>query len=63
MKLPAFMLPIDSASWTGCTEAPKPELPRQQPPRFQDDLARLANEYGTDFASRVAASYNAVWSK
>lgn len=51
---------IDSAAWTGRTKC-IPEPPKPEPPRFQDDLARLAGQYGTGFASRVAASYNAVW--
>lgn len=55
-------LPIDSSSWTGRVEPSPPVTPLRERPRFQDDLARLADEHGIEFASKVAASYNAIWS-
>lgn len=51
--------PIDSSTWTGRRE-PAPQREPIKCPRFQDDLARLADEHGIDFASRVAASYNQI---
>lgn len=54
---------IDSAAWTGRrTPEPQPApAAKPEPKRFQDDLARYADEYGIEFASKVAASYNAIW--
>jgi hypothetical protein len=52
---------VDSSIWTGRY----PAEPKREPPaplRFQDDLARIANEHGTEFASKVAAAYNEIWS-
>lgn len=48
---------IDSAAWTGRAI----NKPIEQPPRFQDDLSRIAAEHGVAFASRVATSYNTIW--
>jgi len=51
---------IDSAAWTGRSESEQ-KAPERERSRFQYDLARLANEHGIEFASKVAASYNAIW--
>lgn len=51
---------IDSAEWTGRFPPPPKEPPPPRIPTFQEELARIAVEHGTDFASRVAASYNRI---
>jgi hypothetical protein len=53
-------MPVDSSAWTGRRTAPK-QKPEPPAPRFQDDLARIAQEHGIEFASKVAAAYNSVW--